>query len=238
MTKDNKEKKYVFLKDKKMIATIILIITVAMQIFAFLPVPGPTTIHKYTVGMILGWYHPLFYGYIIFLCLIIIFNLKPKAPSWMKISTFSYFFIAISIIFIIGSTGYFQSKGNWTEIGAKPWHAMNDWWDSFKDSDNAWIPSATNGGVIGSFMYSFFAMMFSGIGAFIFSIILLVLSISLLVSGTLVGLYKDILKKKKMDTTKEKKDNEKKVEFAEIEIKKEDKPKEDVEIFPFDDPFA
>ena len=229
------QEKYSFIKDKKMIAVIILILTVAMQIFAFLPVPGVTTIHKYTVGMLMGWYHPLFYGFIIFRCVIFIFNVKPKLPSWFKFSLFTYVFLSISIIFIIVSTGYFQSKGSWTEIGGGSWHAMNNWWDSFRDSGDAWIPSATNGGVIGAFMYSMFAMITSGIGAFIFSIILLILSISLLVSGSLIGLYKDLLKKKKMDTQKIEDDKENKTNISNIDTTTENK--ED-EIFPFDDPFS
>ena len=112
---------------------------------------------------------------------------------------------------------------------------MNNWWDSFRDSGDAWIPSATNGGVIGAFMYSMFAMIASGIGAFIFSIILLILSISLLVSGSLIGLYKDLLKKKKMDTQKIEDDKENKTNISNIDTTTENK--ED-EIFPFDDPFS
>jgi len=49
-----KKPKYKVFKDKKMISIFVLIFFVSMQMFAFLSVPGLTTLHKYTVGMLMG----------------------------------------------------------------------------------------------------------------------------------------------------------------------------------------
>ena len=60
---------YLWWRDNKMVATIYLIIISTMQVFAFLRMPVLTTMHAYTIGMLVGYYNPLVYLCLAFLCL-------------------------------------------------------------------------------------------------------------------------------------------------------------------------
>ncbi|WKX02497.1 hypothetical protein [Candidatus Mycoplasma mahonii] len=234
MSKSTSVTKYIWYKDKKMVATIFFVIALSMQIFAFFSVPVLTTIHKYTVGMMMGFYHPLFYGYIILTSLYNLFGLKIKLPYWFKISSWSYVFLVISILFISVSTGYYQSKIGWSQIGYKTWGATSNWWSQFISSNDVWVPATTNGGFISAFMYSFFSMIFSSIGALVFSIILMTISTSLLFSGSLIGLYKNTFKQKRYAKNKHVQIEEEKIDIKKIETV----VTQDEDIFPFEDPFG
>lgn len=195
-----KSEKYKWIKDKKIIGTIILILSVAFQLFAFLQVPFFSTIHGYTVGMLLGWYNPFFYFFVAYLGLVLIFGDKVKPPKWIKLNYVTYWIVAISITFIGLATGYYQTKDNWTVIGPKAWDTFNTWFDDFRDggSYGAWTPANTNGGVIGVFLYSFFTMISSGIGSFIVAVGSLALTVSYMVTGSSIGFYKNLINKRKI----------------------------------------
>lgn len=232
-----KEVNYKWWNDKKMTGIFLLIVTTSLFIFSFMKIPFLTSIHKYTFGMLFGWYHPFFYFYIAYIALQLIFKDKISLPSWIKITKISYWFVAISVVFVSTQTGYFQSKGDWTEIGYKSWHAVSDWWTSFKSSGDAWVPAATNGGIVGAFLYSFFAMIFSGIGALIIAIIMLVVSISILLTGTSVGLYRQMINKKKITLERKEVKEDKNADISEITKEVPIDEKEEEELFPFDDPY-
>ncbi|MCK5946026.1 MAG: hypothetical protein KAG04_02010 [Mycoplasmataceae bacterium] len=245
--------KYKLSEDKKMIGVILLILAVSMQVFAFLNVPFFTTIHSYTIGMLLGAYNPLFYGYIIYISLLMVFKDKVVLPSWIKLTKWTYLFVAISIVFIGSSTGDLQSQidHGWTVIGGDAFKQFPNWYKEFTEGQSAWYPHNINGGLLGVFLFSITAMVSSGIGAFIISIVLLVLSISVMATGTIVGLYKGMIKKRNLDLKKHRISEDKKVSFDRLEVTtREDfveKPKEEVkkqkkeepnDVLPFDDPFA
>ncbi|NQZ66122.1 MAG: hypothetical protein HRT99_02810 [Mycoplasmatales bacterium] len=245
---------YSVLNDKKMLGTILLIVISALQIFAFLEIPFLSTINGYTIGMLLGFYNPFFYLFFAYYALYMIFGEAVMLPKWLKLSKKQYWFLAISIIFISSSMGYYQSKDGFTLIGTKSWGSFKTWYNLFTNNETAsgWFPVNTNGGVIGVFLYSFISMISSGIGALIISIIMVILSISFVITGSSIGLYKDIVSKKKLGIRdkrkKQKKDSDsnqfnleedKKNNFESglQNIPKEDENTKNVDSFPFDDPF-
>lgn len=240
--KKAKQARYKWWTDKKMIGTIVLILSVVMLIFSFVKVPFLSSINGYTIGMLLGFYSPFFYFFVIYKSLILIFGDRVKLPTWVKLNNITYWVVAISIVFIGASMGFYQSKNGFTSFGTKTWGSFNNWFDQFTDykHESAWTPNNTNGGLVGVFLYSFVAMALSGIGALVVSIAVLVIVVSFLVTGSSIGLYRDLMKKRKVDLRdKEIKDNVKtdKKEFDVIEINEDKKNKKNNNPLPFDDPF-
>lgn len=191
---------YVWWRDKKILGMILLSIISSMMVFNFLEVPFVSSIPRYTVGMMMGFYSPIFYAYFIYVSLVMIFGESIRLPKWVKLNNATYWIVGISIIFIGTSLFYYQSKTSFTDIGAKPWRTFNTWFNDFQDSKSAWAPKNTNGGVIGVFLYSLFASMSSGIGAIIISCLALGVSISIILTGSFFGLYKTMISRKKVDT--------------------------------------
>ena len=251
---------YAWWRDNKMLGTIILISTVLIGIFAWLNIPFLSSIHAYTIGMLMGFYNPLFYIYVTYKALLMIFGDRIKLPKWVKLSQSSYLFVCISIIFVGTSSGYYQEKTSFTSFGLNPWSSFSEWWNDYTQDGTAstWKPINTNGGLIGVFLYSIFSMALSGIGALILSIVSLVISASLLITGTSIGLYKKLINKRKLilrnkeinneDTDlnefieKESINNFKKDTNETIRIKlnntnKKDDSKLNKQDLPFDDPF-
>lgn len=197
-----KKIRYSWTRDKKMIGTIILVVTVILQIFAFLQVPVISTIHAYTIGMLLGYYNPFFYIFVAYKALVMIFGEKVRLPKWIKLTDFTYWLVVISIVFIGTSLStYYQRENRFTDIGLAPWKSFNVWFADYR-SHSAWAPANTNGGIVGAFLYSFFAMISSGIGAMIISIAVGALVVSILVTGSFFGLYKTMLHKKNSELSK------------------------------------
>lgn len=224
-------KKYNLMKDKKMLGMIILIVAILLQIFAWLKVPVLSSIHGYTIGMLFGLYNPLFYSFVIYMSIKMIAPNLIKKPSWLKISPLKYWFIAISIIYVGTSLGFYQSKLGYTKFGGTAWKSFSSWFDEFTSSSSAWAPKNTNGGLIGAFLYSMTSMMFTGIGSIIIAITALLLSISLIITGTSIGLYKEVIKKKnithKRTETKMKKESNID-QFKTKDDEKENKPIDDL----------
>lgn len=234
-----------------MVSMILLLTIISMMIFSFLSIPFLSSLGRYTINMMLGWYSPFFYFFIIYILLKKIFKGKIYFPKWVKLNNITYWIVAISIVFIATSTGYYQSKSGFSSIGAKPWDTINNWFDSFTGNETAsgWAPNNVNGGLIGVFLYSLIASMLSGIGAFIVALASLAISISFIVTGSSIGFYKNItlnknkilkdkeIKVKKYSNLKQliTKDN-----LQEIEPEKEKSSKIESENkpLPFDDPFA
>ena len=235
MSKANQEnKKYNILKDKKMLGSIILIVTVIIQIFSWLNVPVLSSMHGYTIGMLFGLYNPLFYVFIIYISLKMIFSDKLQKPAWMKLTNKSYWFVAISIIFVGTSFGFYQSKTGFTNFGSKAWGSFNDWFEEFTSSSSAWAPKNTNGGIVGAFFYSFVSMCLSGIGSIIVAITVLIMSVSLLITGTTLGLYKETIKKRSIDLKRKEIKADKEADITNFQVPEEEKKETKV---LFDDPF-
>ena len=192
----HQENQYLWWKDKKIFGTMLLFIVVSFQIFAFLEIPVMTSIHGYTVGMLLGFYNPLFYIFMAYIALLLITKHKLQLPKWFKLKGSTYWMIAISIVFISVSAGYYQAKSGWLVIGGHSWSSISEWFNDFTAANNAWLPQNTNGGFIGVFLYSFFSMILSGIGAFIVAIFSVLVPVSLLFTGSAWGLYRKIIRKK------------------------------------------
>lgn len=241
-----------------MIGTIILICSIILMIFSYVTVPLISTINGYTIGMLFGFYSPLFYFYLIYRSLILIFGDRIKLPSWIKLTDITYWVVSISIIFISTSTGYYQQQIGFTNYGLEPWKSFQKWFNVFTDHEriSAWTPHNTNGGIIGVFLYSVTAMITTGIGSIIIGALMLVISFSILVTGTTIGLYRDRIKSKKL-VLKDKEiiDNEKSdinnfatedegnydepIDFNLPIVEEEIKNKEDKKSnsLPFEDPF-
>jgi hypothetical protein len=73
--------KYLFYKDPRIIAIIIVLTVVTLQIAAFTHTPVLVTIHAYTIGMLFGQYSMFFYFY----CLIIAATLLLKPIRILKV---------------------------------------------------------------------------------------------------------------------------------------------------------
>ena len=190
---------YKWWKDAKMIGTISLIVTFCLLVFSFVKVPFLSSINGYTVGMLLGVFSPLFYIFVIYKSLIYMFDKKIKLPKWIKLTDVTYWIVVISIVFISSATGFYQAKNGYTSFGIKTWHSFDGWYKEFTGSEtvSAWTPNNTIGGVIGVFLYSLSSMLLSGIGSLILAIVMLVISFSILVSGSFIGFYTDLIKRKK-----------------------------------------
>lgn len=247
---------YTWWRDKKMLATISLIILVSMLIFGFLEIPVLSTIPRYTINMMLGFYSPLFYAFGFYWCLTVIFGNAIKLPKWVKLNGFTYWVVALSIIFLSTSLFFYQDSTGFTSIGGEPWKAFIKWFDDFRET-SAWYPQNTNGGIIGVFLYSFFAMIASGIGAMIISIGALAISISIIITGSFFGFYKNLVKKQKFINRRKENKIDKEINIERHNIKSdkdrektphtddkpfidfdETQPKEKEEDdFPFEDPF-
>lgn len=234
-----------------MVSMILLLIVISIMIFSFLSIPFLSSIGGYTVNMLLGWYSPFFYLFVIYLLLKKMFKEKIKFPKWVKLNNITYWIVVISIVFIATSTGYYQSKSGFASIGSKPWHAVNEWFDSFTDNQtvSAWTPKNVNGGFIGVFLYSLIASMVSGIGAFIVALLTLALSVSFIITGSSIGFYKNLVSKKRTTLKNKEIINKKqsnieqfstKEDIEPIKVKVIEQPKKEVENkpLPFDDPFA
>lgn len=250
--KEKAKPTYVWYRDNKMIGTILLFVIISLQIFGFLRVPVLSTIHAYTIGMLFGWYSPLFYVYTAYFALKMMFGDKVTLPKWIKLNHFTYWFVAISIIFVSVTLlfPYYQVKlrDGFTIWGTQPWHSFDTWFADFT-AKSAWAPANTNGGIIGAFLFSLTASFSSGIGAMIISIILLALSLSIVLTGSFIGFYKNLMHKRTTELNKneEMAKNEisidhltKKVPEDKTLIQEEKAQKADdnqIDDFPFDDPF-
>lgn len=172
-----------------MLGLIFLMLAIMMQIFAFLKIPIVSSLHGYTIGMLIGFFNPLFYFFVIFKTLQLIFGFKLKMPKWIRLTKGRYFLFCLAIIFVATSTSFYQTKTSYQNIGYEYWNAFEYWFDDFVDS-SAWAPTNTNGGLIGAFLFSFFAMISSGIGAFVISILALMAVLFWIFGHNLLNLSK------------------------------------------------
>ncbi|MCR8613007.1 MAG: DNA translocase FtsK [Mycoplasma sp.] len=191
---DYDNKKYNIFEDKKTLGIIILSVSILFQVFAFVRVPFLTTIHSYTIGMLFGVFNPLFYLYCAYIGLTMIFSgVRNIIPNWLKLTRWSYIFVSISLIYTIVTWFHYSSVQGTFAIGTKPWGSFNDWFKTFEKEPA--YPANVWGGIVGAFMYSFTSMFLSSFGSGILASVLFAASISLFVTGTFSGFYKQLLNK-------------------------------------------
>ncbi|CAM9100336.1 DNA translocase FtsK [Mycoplasma marinum] len=248
------ENEYRPLRDRKILGMILLVIAVTMQIFAFLEVPFLSSLHAYTIGMVFGSFNPFFYIFVIFHSILMIFPNKIKVVKWFKLTNFSYWFIALSIMFVTHAWVENSTSENSTTLntfGETAWeNSFSRWWSHYSAPDSNgthWVPANYWGGVIGYSIWSMFAMIVSPIGAGVIAALMLLISLSYIMTGSVIGLYK-FKRNNKIQSLKEKetqqeelimvpeKGQEDKNENQQQVIKTEDSNEEF--ILPFDDPFT
>jgi len=248
-----KKKRYKWTEDKKIIGLILGSVVILLFIFSFLKIPFLSSIHDYTLGMLLGYHSILVYLYLFFVATKMMFSDKVRIPSWFKLNNKTYLFLSLSIIFISSSSGYYQvHTHSWLKFGLSPTKSVSYWWNDVFTKGDVWTPNNSNGGFLGSFFYLITGAATSGTGSLIISIILLILSLSILVTGSLIGLYKNINLKRKNINLKEEMEVDEEVIVDDIDdIEETELPeniksfddknqveKKEVEILPFDeDPF-
>ena len=235
------------LKDSKTKGLLIFLGSLTLLVFSFIKVPFLTTIHSYTVGLMLGRFSPFFYAYYIYIGALIFTNYKFEMPKWKSMTKYSYWFLVLSIAFV--ATTFASS--NYKVVGYKAFNEFTEWFNEFTDSSGKWyLPKDTIGGVLGVFMYSVVSMVLSGIGSIIVSISLIIAAGSMLLTGTAFGLYINLIgnaKKARFKsvreqlnekvTAEETKEMQKNVENLLPEVDENSDEIEDVFDLPFDDPF-
>ena len=229
------KKQYIWWKDKKILGIILLIITIIMQIFAFIEVPIITTIHGYTIGMMFGYYNPLFYFYFIYIALEMMFFNKIKIFKWIKLTKKTYWFLVISIVMAGTSLGYYQVKNGFTNLGSSTWSVFKYWFNNYTNNESVsfWFPCNTNGGIIGASIYVVTSTILTGIGSMIITIFMLSLSIVFLVKGHDNKFF--IFNKINGFKKKNKKNKEEEKTSKNIKLKQKENFFE--ESLPFEDPF-
>ncbi len=245
-------KSYNFWKDKKIIGTTITIAAILMFVFGMLEVPFISSIPRYSVGMFFGYFSGAFYFYFVWVGLKMVFPDAIKLPKWLKINSITYWIVVLSTMLITEAWGWASTNSHIVKVGAigkEPWNvSFNDWYyEGFTNFNTAWAPQSYWGGIIGSFIWSFTTMVATPIGSGILGAICLGISISLVLTGSFVGLYKNVASKRKLEL-KEKEAERKDISIAiDEEINpitnpvsyKKIKKEEEAEVYiPFEDPFA
>ena len=185
---NNRDGYYKWTNDNKILAMISLVISSLFLVFGFIRVPVVTYIHAYTIGLLLGYYSPLFYGYIIVVSLYVMIPGAFKKIEKYKIDLKAYLVISFTIVWLGTNTYYYQYHEGWTTIGSKSFDSFKRWEEVFTRGP-WWAPENTNGGILGASIYGYVSMLVSGIGTAILSLPLLLISISLFATNTWVGLY-------------------------------------------------
>jgi hypothetical protein len=201
-----KKRKYINLEnynwfyDKKIHGTMLIFVSILFLIFHFLKVKFLSSIDGYTIGMLIGFYSPFFYFYFLYIGFEILLEDRIQKPSWIKFNKKTYWILVLIIIFLSTSMGFYQSKSGFIIIGLEPWKTFNTWFDTFTNKGiqnaSAWFPGKTNGGLVGVFLFSLVASIFSGVGALVIGILLLTIFISIILTGTSLDFHKNILLKR------------------------------------------
>ncbi|MCP4336421.1 MAG: hypothetical protein GY679_01060 [Mycoplasma sp.] len=248
----NSHESYKILKDKKIIGTFILIVSLLMFIFSVPEVKLLSSIPRYSIGMFFGAFSPAVYAFFSWISIKMIFPEKLKLPKWLKINLLTYWIILLSAMLIAQAWGWASTRTNIVKpglIGSEPWEvSFKDWFKTFSKNKTAtWFPSEYEcwGGIVGSFIWSITTTALTPIGSGILGIFALASSISLILTGSFIGLFKNIIAKRKLEikADKSKKDNlnnfiADKGYAADIEDDLEIQEENKNLIMPFEDPFS
>ncbi len=211
---------YKISSDKKTLGMIILIISAVLMIFGEVNVKFISSIPRYTTGMFFGYFNPMFYIFTSWVGIKMIFPKQIKMPKWLKINFYSYWVIVMCMMIIVQAWGWAAITKNadgsqlvkTNLIGGEPWkigfvnwfkHFAHDGGDELRGTSN-WNPNNYYGGVLGFAIWSTLTMIFTPIGSGIIGALGLAISISLIATGSFIGLFKNYkkLKPKKFQKTK------------------------------------
>lgn len=210
-------KQYKIFASKQFIGMIMIALFVLLFIFSFITIPGFSTIHAYTFGMLFGYYSYFFYiGFIILgLCLLFQIDIKidkfiaSKYSHKIYFSWISYILLALgvaliteSILILVKNNGNaFPKEGAFGKV-------IGDWWSTFTnkgDPNKAAQPNVltSSGFVISLFM----ALVVSWSGCYvsiIIGILLVIYFIYFTIWGSIINKlksrkYTDDMRKNKMD---------------------------------------
>jgi len=233
-------KKYVFYKDSRLLAVIIIFVALLLQIGALTQTPGLVTIHTFSVGILFGAYSPFFYFYCLLMASTFLFK-NIRILHVIKLTQITYWIFAFSLMAALVSWFYYTGNDaiSNSSLGATPFkQTFGLWWKNYNGPE-WWNHSTPDAGVIGALLFSIIASFTTTFGAAITYSCLAVLGFSLILTGTWVGLYRNIFIYAKKAKKDDKKSNDsiinKKKPFIAIEDDfKNEKPKSNAPL-PFRD---
>lgn len=182
--KISKEKQYFVWKDTSFLWTILILFLCFFITISFLNIKWLTTLHSYSINILFGMFSILFYVFLLLFCLKKLFNLK-NTYSINNIFHFSLWRLAIFLfaVLIFGSTIYFVAIKIYDYSFRNVFKVLfNNWFNTFKNGKNVYLPYKYNAGIIGTFLYGIISMVGKKTGivlAFIFSLLILAITFSL-----------------------------------------------------------
>lgn len=182
--KISKEKQYFVWKDTSFLWTVLILFLCFFITISFLNIKWLTTLHSYSINILFGMFSILFYVFLLLFCLKKLFNLK-NAYSINNIFHFSLWRLAIFLfaVLIFGSTIYFVAIKIYDYSFRNVFKVLfNNWFNTFKNGKNVYLPYKYNAGIIGTFLYGIISMVGKKTGivlAFIFSLLILAITFSL-----------------------------------------------------------
>lgn len=182
--KISKEKQYFVWKDTSFLWTILILFLCFFITISFLNIKWLTTLHSYSINILFGMFSILFYVFLLLFCLKKLFNLK-NTYSINNIFHFSLWRLAIFLfaVLIFGSTIYFVAIKIYDYSFKNVFKVLfNNWFNTFKNGKNVYLPYKYNAGIIGTFLYGIISMIGKKTGivlAFIFSLLILAITFSL-----------------------------------------------------------
>ena len=182
--KISKEKQYFVWKDTSFLWTILILFLCFFITISFLNIKWLTTLHSYSINILFGMFSILFYVFLLLFCLKKLFNLK-NTYSINNIFHFSLWRLAIFLfaVLIFGSTIYFVAIKIYDYSFKNVFKVLfNNWFNTFKNGKNVYLPYKYNAGIIGTFLYGIISMVGKKTGivlAFIFSLLILAITFSL-----------------------------------------------------------
>lgn len=188
--------KYIFYKDSRLISIIIILTALVLQIGAFTHTPVLVTIHTYSVGILFGRYSTFFYLYCLLMVVTIIFQ-NIRILHIIKLTQLTYWFFSLSLMTALVTWFYYTSNLsiNTSSLGTGAFkQSFKLWWNNYNSPSSSWWDHSTpDAGVIGALLYSIVASFSTTIVTAIIYSCLAILGFSLIVTGTWIGLYRNII---------------------------------------------
>lgn len=263
--KINNQKQYKIFKSKQLLGLILLLVASFLFLVSIIQITGFTTIYAYSFGFIFGYYsYFLFIGFIYY-GLSLLFNIDIKIEKYLvkkynRVFNFSwlvYLFFVIGISLVVESSIIIYKSGT-VFPGIKAFNLIIDnWWNSFISSNNAWLPQTQNQGILMSILIPSFSSWAGNPVSIFLGVVLVLYFVFYIYYGSIITILKNSKnekyiklkgekleehKTKILDLTFEDKDvNENKEIQNNIFV--EDKKTVTINVndtdnfFPFDDPF-
>ncbi|MGZ9413507.1 hypothetical protein ACXX84_01650 [Mycoplasma sp. AC157] len=203
--------------ENKFLWFIIIIIHLALIVFAFLNIKGLTTIYSYTIGLLFG---NLAYSYFLIVFILCIIKLSTPKIIFIKNFKIDLFLISLFLIFVNMFVSFIvlevvQYEGNfYFSVGANVWnHNFQEWWNTLApEKVNSSLPNLNHLGFINIFLYSVLKSTTSVIGVILVPLVAFITYL----------LVKILIFMKKMPKIKKNEKNEEKiVKFKKKKINQE-----------------